>query len=97
MFVIDLPRRNCVSKLSGTDSTLHACRLGSECGMREREINNNNVCVPCLVALAAGYTNVIIYYWYLRCVVLQVCLCECLLTVYKKTNFADMFKKQEQT
>ena len=58
---------------------------------------NNNVCVPCLVALAAGYTNVIIYYWYLRCVVLQVCLCECLLTVYKKTNFADMFKKQEQT
>ena len=85
------------SKLSGADSTLHACRLGSECGMREREINNNNVCVPCLVALAAGYTNVIIYYWYLRCVVLQVCLCECLLTVYKKTNFADMLKKQEQT
>ena len=54
MFVIDLPCRNCVSTLSGTESTLHACRLGSECGMHDREINNIHMCAPCLVALACG-------------------------------------------
>ncbi len=61
-----------LSTLSGTDSTLHACRLDSECGMPEREIKKILAMFFCSRSLA-GYTDVTKYYWCKRCVVLQVC------------------------